>query len=102
MPLADELKAIITGLEHARGALGANRLEEAEGLWQKLEHCAGRIAKLDHAERDSVLPMMTAVLDELERTMAVFHAEHRHLGAEFQSANRRATAGAAYHKAKGP
>ena len=102
MPLADELKAIITGLEHARSALGENRLNEAESLWQKLEQCAGQIAKLDHAERDGVMPMMTAVLDELERTMAVFHAEHCHLGAELQSANRRATAGAAYHKAKGP
>lgn len=102
MPVADELKAIITGLEHARNALGDDRLTEAEGLWQRLEKCAGRIAKLDRAEREDVLPMMTAVLDELERTMAVFHAEHRHLGAEFQSAKRRAAAGAAYRKAEGP
>lgn len=102
MPIADELKSIITGLEHARHALGADRLKEAEGLWQRLEHCAGRIAKIDRAERDEVMPMMTAVLDELERTMAVFRTEHRHLGAEFQSANLRAAAGAAYRKAEGP
>jgi hypothetical protein len=102
MPVTEELKAIINGLEHARNALGDDRLKEAESLWPRLEQCAGRIARLDRAERDDVLPMMTAVLDELERTTAVFHAEHRHLGAEFQSANRRAAAGAAYSKAEGP
>jgi hypothetical protein len=102
MPLLDELKAIITGLEHARHALDDDRLSETEGLWMRLEQCAGCIAKLDRAERDDVLPMMTAVLDELERTMAAFHAEHRHLGAEVQSARRRAVAGTAYRKAEGP
>ncbi len=102
MSLADELKSIITGLEHARSALGDDRLKEAESLWQRLEQCADRIAKIDRAERDDVMPMMTAVLDELERTMAAFHAEHRHLRAEFQSVHRRAAAGAAYRKAEGP
>lgn len=97
-PLIEELKAVIAGLEHARRTLHKDDPVEASELWLRLERCAGRLAMLDRQERDGVKPTLLALLDELERTIATFGAEHRHLGDKLKSANRSMAAGAAYRQ----
>lgn len=98
--LHEELQAIITGLKLARRSLGNESLVETDEFWLRIEQCACRVAELDHLERDGVWPVMLALLDELERTVAAFDAEHRQLGVKLRSADRRMAAGAAYRKAE--
>lgn len=100
-PLIDELRAILTALEHARRALGKDSLAETDELWPRLDRCARDLATLDRDERDGIKPLMLALSDELERTIAAFGAEHRNLGDKLKSASRNMAAGAAYRQAHG-
>lgn len=98
--LIDELRAVLAGLEHARRALNQGELAEADEFWPRLDSCARRLSALDRQERDGIQPAMLALLDELQRTIVAFGAEHRQLGDRLHSANRNMVAGSAYHQAR--
>ena len=100
LSVINELRAILASLEHARRALGNDNLSEIDELWPRLDRCARRLAMLDRDDRDGIKPVILALLDELEQTMEVFGAEHRHLGNKLKSASRSMAAGAAYRQAK--
>lgn len=99
-PLIDDLRAVIVGLEHARRALVEGDISAAEDFWPRLERCAERLNGLERGDRDGVKAAMLALLDELERSIAIFGAEHRHLGDKLRSASQSLAAGAAYRQAK--
>lgn len=96
----DELRAIIAGLEHARRSLARDDLQEADELWPRLERCAREIATLDHTARKGLRPVMLALLDELERTIAAFGTKHGDLERKLRSASRSLAAGAAYRQTR--
>ncbi len=91
---------MLVALEHARRTLGDSDILEADELWSRLDRCARRLSGVDSDERDAIKPIMLAVLDELEQTIAAFGAEHRHLAEKLKSRSRSLAAGAAYHQAK--
>ncbi|MEM7042738.1 MAG: hypothetical protein AAF543_08000 [Pseudomonadota bacterium] len=97
--LTDDLKAAIVGLAHARQALAAGDLDMADELWRGLDRCAYGLAAIDGDDRERMRPVLLALLEELERTVAVFGAEHRDLGDRLRSASRSLAAGAAYRQA---
>lgn len=97
--LADELRAALAGLEHARRRLGDGDLVGAEALWSRLEACAHQVDVLDRDAREAVGPLLLALVDELERTIATFDAEHRDLGARLRSTSRSLVADTAYRQA---
>lgn len=96
--LIDELKAVLAGLEHARRALREDGLPETDGLWPRLERCASRLKTLDGQECHDIRPILLALLDELERTIATFGVEHRHLRDKLKSTRRSMAADAAYRQ----
>ena len=98
--LSEELQTVLVGLGHARQMLGKNKLSEMDELWQRLEKCAHRLAKLDHEERDRVRPAMLSLLDELQKTITAFDAERRDLGDKLEATHRNMAAEAAYRQAK--
>lgn len=97
--LVDDLDAVLAGLGKARRALAKGEISDSDHLWQQLERCALRMETIDHGERAAVKPMMLALLDELEQTIAVFGSEHRQIGEKLRSASKSLTAGAAYRQA---
>lgn|GEM_PF-4553777 len=98
--LIDELRAVLSSVEHARRTLGGDSLSETNELWPRLEKCALRVSELGRDERDRMRPVMLALLDELQQTIAAFDAERHHLGNQLKSAHRNMAAGAAYRQAK--
>jgi hypothetical protein len=99
-PLIDDLQAALAGLEHARRVLDRDDLSDLETLWPRLERCATRIAALDQQGQVEAQPIMLALLDEVERTIAAFGVEHGHLADRLKSASLGLAAGAAYRQAK--
>ena len=97
--LIDDLKAAIAGLAAARQSLARGDLDMAGELWPRLDRCARGVAALRGDDRERVRPIMLALLDELERTIAAFGAEHRDLGDRLRSAGRSLAAEAAYRQA---
>jgi len=98
--LADALRAVICSLEHERSKLEQGNPARTDGLWRHLETCAKQIAALDREESDRMKPVLLTLLDELQRTMTAFDAEHRHIAEKLRSAHRNMAAGAAYQQAK--
>ncbi|MGI9510669.1 MAG: hypothetical protein ACR2QJ_15125 [Geminicoccaceae bacterium] len=98
--LIDELRAALIGLEHARRALGKGDGIPADDLWPRLERCARRFEELERGDRDAIKPVMLALLDELERSIAIFGAEHRKLGDKLRSTSQNMAAGVAYRQTK--
>ncbi|MEZ5930488.1 MAG: hypothetical protein R3F54_00765 [Alphaproteobacteria bacterium] len=97
--LRDELLAVLTGLRHARQALDREALAQTADLWPRLERCARLVARLDRAQRSAIRPVLLTVLDELQRTIAAYGAEHRELRDKLKSASRNLAADAAYRRA---
>ena len=97
--LIDDLQAAIAGLAAARRALASEDFDGADELWHHLDRCAYALTALQGEDRDRMKPTMLALLDELERTIAAFGAEHRDLGDRLRSASRSLAAGAAYRQA---
>lgn len=98
--LIDELQAITVGIGHARHLLGKDKYSETNDLWQRLETCACDLAKLDRNERDKLRPVLLTLLDELQKTISAFDAEHQDLGNKLKSTHRNMAAGAAYRQAR--
>lgn len=97
--LTNELRSVLSSLQHARRRLEDGDIVDAEALQRLLESCAHRVDALDRSERDVTKPLMLALLDELERTIAAFGAEHRDLGSRLRSASRSIAADSAYRQA---
>ena len=99
-PLIDELKAMISGLEHARLSLNQGDIGKQDELWHRLDQCTLKIRTLDGVERDRLKPVMLALMDELGRTIETFTRERSALGEQLKSTSRNVAAGAAYRQAK--
>jgi hypothetical protein len=97
--VGDELQAIVTGLRHARHALGRGSLVETADLWPRLERSARLVAGLDRSQRSAIRPLLLAVLDELGRTVSAFGREQSQLRDRLKAASRSLAADAAYRRA---
>lgn len=95
----EDLKAILTGLGHARSALADGDLAAMNELCRRLEDLAGRLGAAGEEGQERLRPLMLALLDEVERTIDAFASEHRDLRDQLRSAARNMAADAAYRKA---
>ena len=98
-PLIDELQAILGGLRQARRLLGEDSLPDSSDLWQRIETCSNRLAKLERDERNRIKPTILALLDEVQQSIAAFEAERRDLAERLKSTHRNKAAEAAYRQA---
>lgn len=96
--LGEELRATLACLAHARQALRQDGLEHLDDFWPRIERCAERIAELGLEERRGLQPMLLALLDEVEVTIAAFAADFRQLREILRSTHRSQAAGAAYRQ----
>jgi hypothetical protein len=96
--LRDEMATVLVRLTQARRMLGQEEAWEADDLNRELQAVAGRIAGFSPIERRRMQPSLLALLDDVERTIAVFEEGLAGMRRDLSAANQGRTAGAAYRR----